>query len=175
MSFLQKNFSTCPKNVSATCDKTLLRPQLEYGSSLWDPPTKSNINKLEAVQRRAAIFCHSDYRRTSSVTAMMEDLGGNNYIPVANRPRPSCYTDSSTSLLISRQHHYWSLQVPTPEEMQQIPSAILQYKRLQVFLLSVQYPSLEQLNGRAHHSAFPRCRQGKDRRHSSLDRQSSML
>ena len=50
-------------------------PQLEYGSSVWDPPTMSNINKLEAVQCHAARFCHSDYRRTSSVTAMMEDLG----------------------------------------------------------------------------------------------------
>ena len=39
------------------------------------PPTKSTINKLEAVQRRAARICHLDYRRTSSVTAMMENLG----------------------------------------------------------------------------------------------------
>ena len=75
VSFLQRNLSTCLKDVKATCYKTLVRPQLEYGSSVWDPPTKSNINKLEAVQHRAARFCHSDYRHTSSVTAMMEDLG----------------------------------------------------------------------------------------------------
>ena len=74
-SFLQRNLSTCPKDVKATCNKTLVHPQLEYGSSIWDPPTKSNINKLEAVQYRTARFCHSDYRHTSSVTAMMENLG----------------------------------------------------------------------------------------------------
>ena len=47
VSFLQRNLSTCPKDVKATCYKTLVRP-LEYGSSVWDPLTKSKINKLEA-------------------------------------------------------------------------------------------------------------------------------
>ena len=75
VSFLQRNLSTCLKDVKATCYKTLVRPQLEYGSSVWDPPTKSNISKLVAVQHRTVRFCHSDYRHTSSVTAMMEDLG----------------------------------------------------------------------------------------------------
>ena len=74
VSFLQRNLSTCPKDVKATCYKTLVHPQLEYGSFVWDPPTKSNINKLEAVQRLTARFCHSDYRSASSVTAIMEDL-----------------------------------------------------------------------------------------------------
>ena len=50
-------------------------PAAEYGPSIWDPSTKSNINKLEAVQCHRARFCHSDYRCTSSVTLMMEDLG----------------------------------------------------------------------------------------------------
>ena len=39
-----------PKDVKATCYKTLVRPQLQYGSSIWDPPTKSRINRLEVVQ-----------------------------------------------------------------------------------------------------------------------------
>ena len=43
-------------------------------SSIWDLTTKSNINERDAVQRRAARFCHGDYKRTSSVTSMMEDL-----------------------------------------------------------------------------------------------------
>jgi hypothetical protein len=72
--FLRRNLSHCPQNIKATCYKTLVRPQLEYASSVWDPHTKANISKLENCQRRAARFCTGDYRHTSSVTAMMEAL-----------------------------------------------------------------------------------------------------
>ena len=44
-------------------------------STVRDPVTKSSIAKLESVQRRAARFCCSDYRRTSSVTSMLQYLG----------------------------------------------------------------------------------------------------
>jgi hypothetical protein len=33
-----------------------MRPKLEYSSCVWDPHTKSNISKLEMVQRRAARY-----------------------------------------------------------------------------------------------------------------------
>ncbi|XP_060607677.1 uncharacterized protein LOC132759834 [Ruditapes philippinarum] len=72
--FLRRNLSHCPQNIKATCYKTLVRPQLEYASSVWDPYTKANISKLENCQLRAARFCTGDYRYTSSVTAMMEAL-----------------------------------------------------------------------------------------------------
>ena len=73
--FLQRNLSSCPRDIKATCYKSLIRPQLEYAATVWDPITKTNINKVEAVQRRAARFCHNDYHRTSSVTTMLQDLG----------------------------------------------------------------------------------------------------
>ena len=75
VSFLQRNLSSCPKDVNTTCYKPLVRHQLENGATVWDTLTKSNTNKLEAVLRRAARFCHSNYQRTSIVTAMTEDLG----------------------------------------------------------------------------------------------------
>ena len=34
----------------------IVRPHLEYASTCWNPYTKRNIDKLEAVQRRAARF-----------------------------------------------------------------------------------------------------------------------
>ena len=34
-----------------------------------------DINKLEIVQRRVARFAKSDYRRTTSVSKLMDDLG----------------------------------------------------------------------------------------------------
>lgn len=70
--FLRRNISMCPRETKATCYKSLVRPQLEYASTVWDPHTASNINKLENAQRRAARFCTGDYRHTSRVTAMME-------------------------------------------------------------------------------------------------------
>ena len=54
--------------------KTLVRPQLEYASSVWSPNTDQDINKLEAAQRRAARWATRDYKQTSSVTEMLGNL-----------------------------------------------------------------------------------------------------
>ena len=40
-----------------------------------DPHIKSNINKIEAVQRRAARFVTGDYRRRGSVSSMLKQIG----------------------------------------------------------------------------------------------------
>ena len=47
---------------------------MEYAATAWNPHTTENIKKVEAVQRRAARFVTGDYRYTSSVTAMTENL-----------------------------------------------------------------------------------------------------
>ena len=60
----------------------LVRPQLEYGSTVWYPHTTIDINKVEAVQRRAARWATRDYIYTSSVTAMLKDL---NWPPLDQR------------------------------------------------------------------------------------------
>ena len=48
---------------------------LEYAASVWDPHLAKDINKLENIQRRSARFVKGDYRTTSSVTQMLEELG----------------------------------------------------------------------------------------------------
>ena len=72
--FLRRNQSTYPKKVKDTCYRTFVRPQVEYGATVFDPHTTDNIKKVEAVQRRAARFVTGDYRYTSSVTAMTKNL-----------------------------------------------------------------------------------------------------
>ena len=72
--FLRRNLSTCPKNIKDTCYKTSVRHQVEYAATVWDPHTTDNIKKVEAIQRRAARFVTGDYRYTSSVTGMIENL-----------------------------------------------------------------------------------------------------
>ena len=72
--FLQRNLHQCPRETKILCYKTLVRPQLEYASTVWDPPTSTLRDKLEMVQRRSARFVNNDYRRTSSVNTMLKNL-----------------------------------------------------------------------------------------------------
>jgi hypothetical protein len=57
--------------------KTLVRPTLEYCSSIWDPSEKTSINKIERVQKTAARFMTNQPNRKdkpTSMTAILKDL-----------------------------------------------------------------------------------------------------
>ena len=71
--FLRRNIHSCPKEVKAAAYTTLVRPSIEYASSVWDPYTRNNIHQLEAIQRRAARFVYNNfYDRV--VTSMISRL-----------------------------------------------------------------------------------------------------
>jgi hypothetical protein len=74
ISFLQRNTSNCPRDTKALCYTTLVRPLVEYSSVVWDPHTQTNIREIEKVQRRAARYVFNDYRRTTSVTNLLQTL-----------------------------------------------------------------------------------------------------
>ena len=74
MAFLRRNIRSASQQAKSTAYKTFVRPTLEYASTVWTPHD-TDSNQLEMVQRRAARFVKSDYSRTSSVTAMRQDLG----------------------------------------------------------------------------------------------------
>ena len=48
--------------------KSLVRPHLEYCSTVWDPPTKFLKNKLESVQGRSARWVFNKYRTGPNTT-----------------------------------------------------------------------------------------------------------
>ena len=50
---------------------------LEYSSPVWDPYKVTDIQKLEAVQRNASRFVKGDFKNTSIVSMMLNDLGWN--------------------------------------------------------------------------------------------------
>ena len=73
--FLRRNLKISSKATKDLAYKALVRPTLEYASAVWDPYEKEDIQRLEAVQRRAARFVTGRYHNRSSVSAMLEDLG----------------------------------------------------------------------------------------------------
>ena len=50
---LRRNFSNMSPEMFLPLYKSLIRPLLEYGSSVWNPSLISNIKETEKVQRRA--------------------------------------------------------------------------------------------------------------------------
>ena len=61
LGFLRRNLFSCPKDVKEAAYKELVRPVLEYRSSVWDPHTKGLQEELEKVQNRAARFVTGNY------------------------------------------------------------------------------------------------------------------
>ena len=53
----------------------LVRPQVEYASSVWDPYHTNQVHSIEMVQRRAARWVLNIYHNTSSVTDVLHHLG----------------------------------------------------------------------------------------------------
>ena len=60
------------------------RGPIHYSASVWDPYLQKDIDRIESIQRRGARFVQKDYQRTSSVKAMMNELG---WKPLAHRRR----------------------------------------------------------------------------------------
>ena len=75
LGFLRRNLSVGNTKIKQQAYMSLVRPGLEYASTVWNPYTETLKNKLEMVQRRAARFVLHRYRRTSSVGTMLENLG----------------------------------------------------------------------------------------------------
>ena len=74
LALLKRNLYHCNSQIRSQAYFLYVRPILEYASIVWAPYTKTNIEKLESVQRRAARFVVSDYDFSSSVTSILNEL-----------------------------------------------------------------------------------------------------
>ena len=72
--FLKRNLNINNSKIKETAYKSLVRPTVEYASSVWDPYHQNNKYRLEMVQRRAARYVTNSHHNTSSVSSMIEDL-----------------------------------------------------------------------------------------------------
>ena len=77
LGMLRRNLKFLPKTYKSTAYISMVRSILEYGSIVWDPFLKQDIQCLERVQKRAARFIVSDYRTQSQgfMTRTLKDIG----------------------------------------------------------------------------------------------------
>uniref|UniRef100_L7LYN3 Putative tick transposon n=1 Tax=Rhipicephalus pulchellus TaxID=72859 RepID=L7LYN3_RHIPC len=74
LGYLCRNLRYSPSNLRQLAYETIVRPQLEYASSLWSPHQIYLTNKLEFVQNRAARFITSNYSPHSSIMQIKQDI-----------------------------------------------------------------------------------------------------
>ena len=75
LGFLRRNLYSCLQEVKEAAYKGLVRPVLDYGSSVWDPPGVVLQEELESVQKRAARFVTGNYNyETGSMTGILGQL-----------------------------------------------------------------------------------------------------
>ena len=75
LGFLRRNIKTKDQSLKAKAYKAIVRPTMEYCSTVWDPYTKTQSETLEKVQRRAARWATGKLFDKSSVSDMKRDLG----------------------------------------------------------------------------------------------------
>ena len=74
LGFIKRNVKTKNESVKELAYKTLVRPQVEYASTIWSPHTKQNTQKIEMVQRRAARWVKYNYSTYDTVSTMLDNL-----------------------------------------------------------------------------------------------------
>ena len=74
LGFLRRNLAFVPRQTKDVVYKTLVRPQLEYASTIWHPHVKTQIQQVEKVRRTAARWTCRQWRNRSSVGDMLSEL-----------------------------------------------------------------------------------------------------
>ena len=75
LGILRRNLRISSHTVKTHAYQALVRPHMEYASSVWDPHTQCHTIKLVMVQRHAARYVCNRWHNTSSVTEMVNQLG----------------------------------------------------------------------------------------------------
>ena len=75
LGFIKRNIKSSSREIKTKAYNSLVRPTLEYASSVWAPGYTTLSDTIEKVQRRAARFVCNKHSRQESVTAMLAELG----------------------------------------------------------------------------------------------------
>ena len=68
LAMLKRNVRIPSKTVKSAAYTALVRPHLEYCSSVWDPSTKCLKDQIEKVQRRSARWVFNKYKQGPDIT-----------------------------------------------------------------------------------------------------------
>lgn len=77
MGLIKRTLHGCDPHIKEHAYKSLVRPQMEYATSIWDPSTAASIHILEMVQKRSARFVSGlplFTRDDISVTQLVKNL-----------------------------------------------------------------------------------------------------
>ena len=94
----------CSTDVKSKAYTTLVRPQLQYACSVWNPYTKRNIHQIELVQYKVASFVFRDNSNFSHVNPMLKQLGWDPLNDADFRTNYQCFIKSNKVLLVSPFH-----------------------------------------------------------------------
>jgi hypothetical protein len=155
LGFLRRNLKNCSRQVKEKSYQALVRPHLDYASSIWDPYTKEHKHQIDMVQRRGARFVLHRYGRRDSPTEMLTQLGW----PTPSRRRtefrlillykivhhlvavPAHYLPPLTQSKTTRYSHPWKFQRYQPNiqvfQYSLLPRTIPVWNQLPVDLVSV--------------------------------------
>ena len=74
LGFLKRNLNISATSVKELAYKSLVRPNVEYASSVWDPYHQKDKDRIERVQRRAARYVLHRHGNRWSVSDMLDKL-----------------------------------------------------------------------------------------------------
>ena len=74
LGFLRRNLYSYPQEVKEAVYKGLVRPVMDYGSSVWDPSGVVLQEELESVQKCAARFVTGNYNYETGMTGILGQL-----------------------------------------------------------------------------------------------------
>ena len=123
LGFIRRNLCDYTASVKAAANSTVVRPVLEYSSTVWDPHQTSDIHNLEQVQSRAAHFVYRNY--TERTPGWSRVLVGSLYSIDGTQTDSLCYSESSM---------VWLTSLPTTfnptTPIREVPNACGSYKQL---------------------------------------------
>lgn len=85
LAVLKRNVRIPSKSIKAAAYKALVRPHVEYCSTVWDPSAKYLQDRLEMVQRRSARWACNSYRSGPNSTGPSEMLRNLEWPPLLTR------------------------------------------------------------------------------------------
>ena len=103
LGFLWRNLRISNEQTKSSAYCSMVRPIIEYCSTVWSLNTKEYVSKVEMVQLRAARYVTNRYPNTSSVTSMPDHLDWESLEARCAKTQLTSSSKSSMDLLIYRQ------------------------------------------------------------------------